>query len=77
MCFEELSIFICVPIFIASTLELFRFKKSSVLKGLLMGCSISILNKESYHYALCHDMTHTAWVMQSTCGRDLWPVNGI
>jgi len=34
------------------------------MKEYLMALSMSILNKESYHYALSLDMTQAAWVKQ-------------
>jgi len=45
-------------------------------KGITHGESISILNKDSYHFALGRDMTQAAWVKQSTGDRGLWPVDG-
>ena len=39
------------------------------LKALLMGGSLSILNKEPYHYALSHDMAQGALVFSACTGR--------
>jgi len=40
------------------------------------GGLITLLNKESYHYALSRDMTQAAWVKQSTGDIGLWPIDG-
>jgi len=42
----------------------------------LCGVLKSILNYESYHYALSHDKTQAAKNMQRTYGRGLGPVTG-
>jgi len=40
------------------------------------GGSISILNKESYHYALSRERSQVAWGLHGTCVMYLGPIDG-
>jgi len=53
--------------FLRNILVTVYYKAQRHLKGLLMVCSVSILTKESYHYALSCEMAQVAWAFYATC----------
>jgi len=73
-----LSVTVYTPVWVINLLySLSWFNRNGIpLKGITYGAYISILNYESYHYALSRDMTQAAWIKQSTGGSGLWPVDG-
>ena len=47
----------------------------TIIQGLRMGSSISILTKKSYYHALSREMTQATWVKHVTCVRYLRPID--